>query len=297
MEAKEKILKRILAGTDFSRSSTNAVVRAAMLATEHSAKLQIVHVTQRQDRTGTEPPTHDRSLGAGPESATEQRLEDTLALIRPHNVAATVKLMTGDPAAMLVTEAERFAADLVVVGCPKKRSIKKVVFGTTAERLMERWTRDILIVRKEPNSPYRTILSCVALAPVSRSVVMSAMALSAHARHHILHVYGSPFEKKLLSHALDPATIADHLAATRQDAAQGLAKLLQQCPVPVGSNVTTILDHGNPSLLIPRTASLQGADVIVVGKNQSALERFFLGSVTKHVVRTASSDVLVSDSH
>lgn len=295
MEAKQKALKRILVGTDFSRPASHAVVRAALLATEHSAKLEIVHVTPRLDRAAVKGLDVDRAFRTGPGPVTERHLEETRALARKHGVTATIKLLKGGAAATLASEATRLSADLVVVGCRGERSFKDALIGTTAERLLERWTGDTLVVKNGPRSAYGTVLACVALAPVSCSVVMSAVGLSAHARLQVLHVYEPPYEMMLLSHHAGSEALAKHRAAWKRESSLGLAELLEQCPVPPDRQLEPILRYGSPSL-IPGIAVRHGADVLVVGKNQSMIEEFFLGSVTKNILRSASKDVLVSDS-
>lgn len=300
MEAKQKVLKRILVGTDFSRPASHAVVRAALLATEHSAKLEIVHVTPRLDRAAVKGLDVDRSVRTGPDPVTEQHLEETRALVRKHGVAATIKLLKGGAAATLASEATRLSADLIVVGCRGERSFKDALIGTTAERLLERWTGDTLVVKNAPRSAYGTVLACVALAPVSCSVVMSAIALSKQAHLHVLHAYEPLFEMKLISHQASGETLANHRAAAKGEAVRGLAELLDRCPVPSGRQIERHVRyggwHGGPSTVIAGAAVRYGADVIVVGKNQSLIEEFFLGSITKKVIRAARTDVLVSDS-
>lgn len=295
MEAKRKALERILVGTDFSRPAAHAVTRAALLAAEHAAKLEIVHVTPRLDRKDLEGLEVDRSFRRGPGAVVEQHLEETRTLARGHGAAATLRLMKGNAAATLAREAARLSADLVVVGWRGERSFKSALFGTTAERLLELWAGDTLVVKHAPRLAYRTILACVALVPVSRSVVTSAVTLSAHARVLVLHVYRPPYEMMLLSHHASPEAIAKHRAARRRESVSGLAELTRQCAVPAGRRLEPIVKYGRPSA-IPGIAVRHGADVLVVGKNQSLLQEFFLGSVTKNILRTASKDVLVSNS-
>lgn len=296
MRTGHRTLKRILAGTDFSRPASAAVERAALLAAEQAATLKIVHVTPPVDRAGLRRLGLDRFLKKGPGPVTNRHLDETQAIARAHGAAASVRVMTGNPAVALAEEAARVAADLVVVGCRGERSFRDAVIGTTAERLIERWRGDTLVVRRPPRSPYRAILAAVGLGPLSYSVVRSAVALAADARLYVLHAYLPPFEAKLLSHRAPSSAIAKYRAGARRDAAHKLAELLRRWPVPRDRHVEMIVRHGNPSDLIPGIAARLGADVIVVGKNQSPLEDFLLGSVTKNVVRTASLDVLVSDS-
>jgi nucleotide-binding universal stress UspA family protein len=295
MPARRRAIERILVGTDFSRPAANAVLRAAMLAAEHSARLEIVHVTPRIDRS------RSRRLGLGgaalmsANAALEAHLAGAQDLAGPPGVVSTVRLLKGSAPELLAREATRLSADLLVLGYRGERTVRDALVGTTAERVLERWAGDTLIVRSAPRAPYATILACVALGPVSCSVLRSAVALSEQARLHLLHAYEPPFEMKLVSHHLAGATLARHRAAARAEAVQGLAELLERCPVPSGRHFERHLRHGEPSRLIPGAAVRHGADVVVVGKNQSMLEAFFLGSITKKIVRSARTDVLVSD--
>lgn len=296
MEAKQTPIKRILTGTDFSRPASNALLRAAMLAAEHAASLEIVHVAPRVTRTHLKQLGLGGSVGATSDALYKVDLAKAQELAYSQGVVATVKLLKGSASAMLTREAARLSADLVVLGYRGERSLRDTLIGTTAERVLERWTGDTLVVKDAPKENYGTILACVALAPVSCSVVMSAVALSEQARLHVLHAYKPPFEMTLISHHATGETLAKHRAAAKGEAVRGLTELLERCPVPSDRHLERHVRYGGPSTLIPGAAVRYGADVIVVGKNQSVLEEFFLGSVTKKIVRAARTDVLVSDS-
>jgi len=189
------------------------------------------------------------------------------------------------------------ADEIKVVGARGERSIKDAVIGTTAERLMERLSRDILVVRAAPKAAYDTVLICVALGPVSCFVVRSAISLSTQARLHMLHAFEPLFETKLVSHGAASETIRSHRLAAKREAAQALHTFLEQCVLPSDRHVATMLRRGNPPHEILIAAAHLRAGVIAVGKNQSAVEEFFLGSATKHIIRVASSDVLISAAH
>jgi nucleotide-binding universal stress UspA family protein len=295
METKNKAIKRIIAGTDFSRPARSAVIRAAMLAAERGAVLEIIHVMNRLSATGL------KRLGVGdmvvqePDPLTRQRLDEVLELARLQGVAATARVVSGRSAATLAEEADKFGADLVVVGARGERSLRDAVIGTTAERLTERCARDILIVRTTPKAPYTRILVSVALVPLSCGVVTSALVLSPQAQLHILHVYEPPLEQKLMNHGVAMTVVAEHRRAAKEEAGRGIDEVLRSCPIPPDHGpCETILKRGYPPEEILRVAARLNADLVIIGKNQSTSREFFLGSTTKHVVREASADVLVS---
>jgi len=276
-----KKLRRILVGTDFSRSARNAVIRAAMLAAEHSAQLDVVHVAPRSRR--------------GDQRGREEWQEEVNGLLHPYGVTADLKILVGGPATMLATESRRFCADLVVLGCRNRRSLKDALIGTTAERFLRQWTGNTLVARKTPARRYRTILACLSLARESCSVVDSALALSRDANLSVLHTYEALFERKLLSQHAGSKIIKRNRAIARRELALRTTELLQHCALPNDREVKIALRHGHPSA-IPTTAMRTGADVIVVGRNTSVINDFFFGSVTKDVLRSACSDVLVARS-
>ena len=292
-KAHVRSLKRILVGTDFSPAARNAVVRAALLALEHRARLELLHVTPRLDRAALRRFGLDRLLGHRSEAELRRRLAEAVELARAHGVLATARLVRGGAAVRLAEEAERRDVDLVVVGARGDRSFKHELLGTTAERLIERSARDVLVVRAAPRSPYRRLLLCTALGPASAAVVRAGVVLSAGARLQLLHVYEPPFEVKLVVHGAGAKALAAHRDATHREAERELAALVERCEVPAARAPALVLRQGRAAHEILVAARDVGADAIVVGKNQSLLQELFLGSATKHVVRSTGRDVLI----
>lgn len=276
-----KVIKRILAGTDFSRPGTNAAVRAAMLAAEHSAGIEIVHVTTSSDSTSP------RSF--------EDWSEELNSLVLPFGITVHIKVVVGDPARMLAIEATRFNADLVVLGNRKTRSSKGALIGTTAEQFFQKWNGDILFVKEFPARRYATVLACVPLSSRLCSVVNSALALSTVADVSVLHVYQPPFEKILLGQHAGSKVVKKNRAIARQEMMLKTTELLQHCALRDDREVKIILKRGNRSS-IPVAASRSGADVIAVGGSTSLIKGFIFGDTSRHVLRSTYADVLVSRS-
>jgi nucleotide-binding universal stress UspA family protein len=160
---------------------------------------------------------------------------------------------------------------------------------------MERWPRDILVVREAPTSAYHTVLACVALGPHSRNVVWSADALSRHARSYLFHAYAPPFEATVVGHAPNADAVASYRDETRRRAEKAVSELLDSCEV--GRQFVTVLRYGSPAALIRRAVVRLQVDVAVLGRSQSAVDELLLGSVTKKVVRNVPCDVLIAGLH
>jgi nucleotide-binding universal stress UspA family protein len=121
------------------------------------------------------------------------------------------------------------------------------------------------------------------------------LALSTVASLSVLHVYQPRFEKMLFGQHAGSKAIKRNRAIARRELALRAAELVQQCQRPQDRALKIILKHGHPSV-IPDTAKRRGADVIVVGRSTSIIDNFIFGSVTKNVLRSALSDVLISHS-
>jgi nucleotide-binding universal stress UspA family protein len=108
--------------------------------------------------------------------------------------------------------------------------------------------------------------------------------------------------KLLLTHIIDTRTFAtveayDRAIAERADQfAAELMQNYQQQAVDQGvKDVDYIIDYGSPKVKIAKDiAKNNDVDLIVCGATGlNAVERFFIGSVSEHIVRYAKCDVLV----
>lgn len=289
-----ELAKPIVVGTDFSRPADRAVARAAMLAAERGAALRIIHVAARVDRAALRRLGLDRGWSAGIDPELTTRLDAALALARSLGAPASARALIGAPVATLREEAARLDAALLVVGCRGERSLRDRFLGTTAERLMESWRGDLLLVKTPARRRYTRALACVALAPTSVAVVKCAQVWAAPAQLHVLHVYETPLARKLMSRGATSSVLKEYRDTARELAAASLAELLGRLAAPGGPRAQQHLRRGYPPTVILRVAAQVDADLVAIGKNQSRARALFLGSTAKQVLRETSADVLLS---
>ncbi|TKC15793.1 universal stress protein [Robertmurraya kyonggiensis] len=108
--------------------------------------------------------------------------------------------------------------------------------------------------------------------------------------------------KILLAHIIDTRTFAaveayDRTIAERADQfATELLENYKHLALEAGvKDVTYIVDYGSPKVRIPKDiAKKQNIDLIICGATGlNAVERFLIGSVSEHIVRYASCDVMI----
>ena len=108
--------------------------------------------------------------------------------------------------------------------------------------------------------------------------------------------------KLLLTHIVDTRTFAtveayDRTIAERVDLfVSQLMENYQQVAIDAGvKNVDYVIDYGSPKVKIPKDiAKKHNIDLIMCGATGlNAVERFFIGSVSEHIARYATCDVLI----
>lgn len=289
-------LERILAATDLSAPARHAVARAFRLAGATGAELTLLHVLSQGALEQL------RSLLGGTAAAVEQRLVDaareSLARLagelgQRHGVSASLRLVTGRVLAAILDEADALDASLIVVGARGEGFLGRLTIGTTAERLLRRTLRPMLVVKQTPHEDYRRVLVPVDFSPWSAEVLRLAHAAAPGAELILFHAFEAPFESKLRYAGVEEDTLGRYLAAAR---AEALAKL-QDLTTAAGLDTAPVhlhVEHGEAARLILAQEQELDCDLIVLGKHGlGMLEELLLGSVTKHVLAESVGDVLV----
>ncbi len=288
-------LSHILVGTDFSPSARRAVERAARLAAQHDASLQIIHAfggrfqallarfglaSTRDGRT----PEQRRGL-----------LDAEVQRARAAGVDAVGRLYEASPAAAFEEALETTPADLVVVGASSESPGPSRLLGTIAQRLVKRGVPRMLVCRLTADQDYRRILACVALAPMSERVVRAASLFSDTAEITVFHAYSPPFERKLefsFTVPLVSGVSREDDAAISQQARAQLSDLLEHLEMPE-ERLRLLLRRGHPPQALLHAAFMQRCELIVVGRNKRIVAQRLMGDVAKYVLHHASCDVMV----
>lgn len=145
---------RILVAIDGSESGDLALKEALSLAGVHRAMLRLVHVVDMV------PPyfsgdTNFIDIVAVEEALAHsgrQILEKAHALVTTAGIPAeTALLKTGEPtrriADVVVAEAKRWPADLIVVGTHGRRGLSHLFLGSVAEGIVRTSTVPVLLIR------------------------------------------------------------------------------------------------------------------------------------------------------
>jgi nucleotide-binding universal stress UspA family protein len=279
-------MPKIMLATDFSERSDRALRRAILMAKEIDAGLVLLHVVD-DDRP--------RRIVERDRVDAEALLQELAATVRSvDGVACEARVMLADPFAGILQAVAEGEPDLLVIGSHRRRLLRDVFVGTTAERTIRAVTTPVLMVNAPPVGPYRHILLTTDLSEGSRETlqVMGRLKFGAHAARTVLHVYAAPALRLAMAHSLSNEDQEDYLHHERAAALQSLAELMAACGA---GDAAAIARHDGTTVaneILTAAAELK-ADLVVVSTHaKTSLARMFLGSVTEQVLRTSPLDVL-----
>ena len=143
-------LKKILCPTDFSDSSSNALLYAVSLAEEYEAKLFLLHVIEDISNAAyfdmlTAPPLDDMY------GEMEKQAWNHLNAAIPEKKREIIKweplVHRGMPALEIVHAAEELGVGLIVLGTHGRSGLKHIIFGSVAEKVVRMAPCPVLTVR------------------------------------------------------------------------------------------------------------------------------------------------------
>ncbi len=146
--------KRLLVAVDGSSTSSLALKEALELAKQHQAQVRIVHVV---DSPYTYPDVLYGQVSADLEAvrqawrqAGQKVLDEALAMARQGGIAPESALIESGAkrlSIVIVEEAQRWGADLIVVGTHGHRGLERLWLGSVAEGVARSAPVSVLLIR------------------------------------------------------------------------------------------------------------------------------------------------------
>lgn len=281
-------MKQILVATDFSQHAEKALGRAVLLATEHQAALEILHVIT--------PASVDALCDflPDPRHVVEENLTnsfysqlydfiDRLGPERPVKVRPHVKI--AEVVAGIIESAESFNADLIVLGSHGEHSANELFVGTTAENVLAGGTRPVLIVKQPAIAPYSKIGVPVDFTERSATTIRKAGKLAPNATSCLLHAFQVPDHERLRQLGVSEEKIRRSRSEFYDHATQEIDKLAAERE---DSRISRVVEMDYPPAMIRRWTEKRHFDLIVMGKHGDRL-----GSVIRHVLHNSACDVMI----
>ncbi len=292
------MITRILFATDFSPSSAPAFRYAIEWAKTFDASLTILHVVSLQPGLDIDAGIAQRFLDEQRKTAQDQ-LQRLLEEAKPQVPNTSIELLGGLPSDIICQTAKDNDIDLIVTGTHGWTGFNRVVFGSVAERVIQRGPCPVLCI------PHR------------KDEDVSAMhQLNMHPKHVVLplnfsdcsmdaYEYAVQFAKWVdtpltLVHAIEPLSYSLDFTLTHplQEATkreQVKKRLSELTEVLTNQGLTAryeLLDQPPVEAILELSAQNE-ADLILMGTHgRKGLSRLILGSTTFRVLEQSPYPVL-----
>jgi universal stress protein E len=277
---------RVLCATDLGDGSDAALSRAQQIARGLGAQMHLLHVVnmastaratvRRRARSQLTVDALSRKI-AWPGSGVQGSVR---ASRRPHRAIADAAI--------------EWDADLIVLG-PYRRRFGDSFRGTTAERVMRKAGRPVLVVNRDETGPYEHVLLASDLSRMAAGIahVSKQFGLLEGSRASVVHVPRHSLGLMLYLARGSESAVSDNQRSRSRFAAEQIEAQLERAGLN-GARIAVLTSQTSPFHAIERVAQRAGADLVVVGSSRfPLLKRVFIGSVSNEVLRGTKHDVLL----
>lgn len=163
-------MKNVLVAVDFSEVTTEVMDTAKTMAKAFGSKLWLLHATETEmdltsimedaspegvfagyDYTTMRYPFYDVNAVDRDRVAKELKKEHEVLSImasdlKKEEINATAVIATGPAADVIISKAEKFKAELIVIGSHGHSLARRALLGSVSESVLKRWKKPLLIV-------------------------------------------------------------------------------------------------------------------------------------------------------
>jgi nucleotide-binding universal stress UspA family protein len=296
----------VICSVDFSEASRSALRYAAAIADHFGARLTVLAVDDPILCAATAT-VGVPSLASETERALRRFCTETLPTVGSGPKMMEFRVAVGIPAAEILLEAHRLQADLIVMSSRGRSGIRKIVFGSTTERVLRETSVPVLVTPTDGPAPSLSEIAGHLTRVVAPVDLTAASPFQLTVAGGIAEALSLPL---VIAHVLKPTVVPygvdlmmpDGEVTRRTDAENRLAALTASLGRPRVRAEATVL-MGQPSEEIVKLAEAPAPSLIVMGLHSSGLLGPRMGSVTYDVLCQTRALVLAippkaqTDSH
>jgi nucleotide-binding universal stress UspA family protein len=215
------------------------------------------------------------------------------------NWKVTADSSCGSAAWELVSKADHWKPDLIVVGSHGRTALGRFVLGSVSQRVLTEALCSVRIARgrvDEPNSPVRIVVGTDG-SPPSDLALKAVAARKWPPRSEVMVVLvDDPLAPEFLGKLIPP--LEEVIEEDRREEKEWVEEISERSVELLRAaaiKVTCVVKEGDPKRELCKAAEEWGADCIFVGSTgfSNRFERFILGSVSAAVAARAHCSVEV----
>lgn len=295
-------MRNILVVVDPTAAEQPAIAKAALLAEEFNARLELFACETNASRE-LRLAFHLRERPAAPFVVNLKAMIETFAApLRARGLDVSTEVERSDPLHQAVTDrARRAAADLVVKDTQHHSFAQRTFLTNTDWELIRACPVPLLLVKPRPWAYPPKVLAAIdpghahdKPAALDHCILRQASLVcrQLHSELHVVHAYISTGLVMAAAAALPATTMtAEELAKEEESKRREIAALTSGYGVH-SRNIH--VQDGATTDVLPRTAERREADIMVLGAiARSGLTRLFIGSTAEDLLDKLPCDVLI----
>lgn len=268
-------MEKVLAATDGSEASRNAVLVGLELAKLCSSKLDLIAVAVVS--TNLE---YDGALPLVIEDAEKEmqkKLDDVRDMVKKAGVSCEIIVHRGeDPYRVIVDEAAKNKVDMIVMGTHGRTGIKRFVMGSVAGNVIGHAPCKVLVVPAGAKIDYSTVLVATDGSIHGDAAVSDAVAIAKRCASSLI--------------VLSVASTEDEIST-----AEEIVKRAMEVADKEGIRKEGVVLRGRAGEAIVEVAGQKNAGLILMGSHgRTGLMSVLMGSVTERVLGHGNTAVLVA---
>ncbi len=295
------VIRHILVPLDGSTLAESVLPAAAALAEGFGARVTLLHIIEERP-PGTihgQPHLTDADQAQAYLEGVARRpvFRDRTVEVHVHRPQA------GDVAESVVDHSQEFGADLVVLSTHGRSGLRGFLFGSIAQRALQRGTSPILLVNPTVEGEAPPFLCRRILVPLDGTPahepalgVASTLGRAWHAPLHleiVVPTVGTLSGDEAAAGVFMPLAkraLLDLAERGAEEYVHGLAATL----MTEGLSTTSHVSRGEPAACLLEAAGRVGADLVVMASHaKGALDAFWSGSLTPKVIEKLARPLLL----
>lgn len=293
--------KRILVADDFTPHGSAALQAAAELAKTFGAELHVAHVvTNVVDAIATMPSEARWDFVSGDINTfqsgllhdAQEKLREVVKPIENLGIRCHTLTLLGAAYLHIIHAVQESGYDLLVTGTRGGSSLRRILVGSTAQRLVRHCPAPVWVTRDQAWTPLKNILAAIDFSEVSEEVlrVAASVAVKTGATLEVLHVIEAGHQIEAAGGSADkPALSTERVDRAIREQVDEFINRTIGSTLPGGVNI----EWGEAWNAISKTAKRHESGLIVVGTvGRSGIPGILLGNTAEKVLYASPCSVL-----
>ncbi|WP_404317864.1 universal stress protein [Malaciobacter canalis] len=221
---------------------------------------------------------------------TKRKLKESIKKLNKQNKPFKLIVKKGTPSTVIVKEAKKLDAKLIIIGAYSKENLKTKILGSNAHNIAQKSNLPVLIVKNMFVEKYSSAIAFTDLSNVSKKSIKFTQKFFKDLDIKLVHA-----SKKISEFALDFYKINDQTDFLIKEAKKQKQKEIDKFKKAICINDIEVLEEsGSYNEALLSYANKEDKDLVILGsRGVKTASSMLFGSKSSFLMKSVSSDVLV----